>query len=260
MLNALSFSADPTQAGLLRTKINMAFSQARSKMDEGMLGADAMEFLVRALGKVLGMVSELQNLVVPVGTPFSTYMGRLRSLVQNAHSIGQVAPQDSTLQLAVRESVCDQFAFLAADVFKGRDQDALPYGSIDELMKVLEALAWNDSPALEATRLAVGSKGGSETGYKSAQGGVTVKSSATSASQPYKKVGFQAARNVFNIDDEMMNEDEDFSKVYQIMHNHGGFGSKRDPPFFVKFLCQVQLSRRERRCTSCIWPSMFELW
>lgn len=262
VLNALSFSADPTQAGLLRTKINMAFSQTRSKMEEGMLGADAMEFLVRTLGKVLGMVSvativyELQNLVVPVGTPFSAYMGRLRSLVQNAHSIGQVAPQDSTLQMAVRESVCDQFAFLAADVFKGRDQDVLPYTNIEELMKVLEALAWNDSPALEATRLTVGKTGGSVTGYKNVQGGITTKTNATSVSQPYKKGGYQAARkNVFNIEDEMMNEDEDFSKVYQIMHNHGGFGNKRDPPFYVKFNSRDEkdAARRAygRRCLNC---------
>ncbi|CAM9299331.1 unnamed protein product, partial [Pylaiella littoralis] len=55
-------------------------------------------------------------------------MSTLRSLVQNARSVGHIAPQDSTLQLAVRESVCDQYSLLSADVFKGRDERAVPYG------------------------------------------------------------------------------------------------------------------------------------
>ncbi|CAM9934576.1 unnamed protein product, partial [Pylaiella littoralis] len=118
----------------LKRKVNTAFSQTRAQMDKGVQGPQALDFLIRVLSKELStvspnaVVSELQNLVVAPGTPFKEYMSTLRSLVQNARSVGHIAPQDSTLQLAVRESVCDQYSLLSADVFKGRDERAVPYG------------------------------------------------------------------------------------------------------------------------------------
>ena len=47
----------------------------------------------------------LQKLVVPVGTPFSVYLSELRLLVGNVRSIGHVAPDDGTMQIAFEKGV-----------------------------------------------------------------------------------------------------------------------------------------------------------
>ena len=45
-----------------------------------------------------------------------------------------VPPDDSTMQVAVKASIDDQFATLAASIFAGRNRSALPFGSVEELL------------------------------------------------------------------------------------------------------------------------------
>ncbi|CAN0280218.1 unnamed protein product, partial [Pylaiella littoralis] len=99
VINAISSSrAGSTQEVLaLKRKVNTAFIQTRAQMDKGVQGPQALDFLIRVLSKELStvspnaVVSELQNLVVAPGTPFKEYMSTLRSLVQNARSVGHIA-------------------------------------------------------------------------------------------------------------------------------------------------------------------------
>ena len=58
-----------------------------------------------ALCTVASVVQAFQNLVVPVGTPFSVYLSELRLLVRNVRSIGHVAPDDGTMQIAFEKGV-----------------------------------------------------------------------------------------------------------------------------------------------------------
>ncbi|CAM9366621.1 unnamed protein product [Ectocarpus sp. 12 AP-2014] len=60
--------------------------------------------------------------------------------------------QDNVLQLAVRDSACDQYSNILVDVFEGRDLMTVPYNSIGELMDALEALAWNTTEATVVKR------------------------------------------------------------------------------------------------------------
>ena len=76
----------------------------------------------------------LQNLVVPAGTPFSTYLSELRLSLGNVRCVGSVAPEDGTLQIAIKTGVDDQFAGLGAQIFAGRNLRTLPFNSVDELM------------------------------------------------------------------------------------------------------------------------------
>ena len=69
----------------------------------------------------------LQNLVVPVGTPFSSYLSETNLLVGNVRCIGHVAPEDGTMQIVIKTGVDDQFAGLSAQIFAGRNMRALPF-------------------------------------------------------------------------------------------------------------------------------------
>ena len=47
------------------------------------------------------VMQALQNLVVPVGTPFSSYLSEMRLLVGNVRCIGHVAPKDGAMQKVI---------------------------------------------------------------------------------------------------------------------------------------------------------------
>ena len=95
----------------------------------------------------------LQNLVVPVGTPFSSYLSEIKLLVGNVRCIGDVAPEDMTMQIAIKTGVDDQFAKLSAQIFAGRNMRALPFESVDDLMESLEDIALNQTRATASVRL-----------------------------------------------------------------------------------------------------------
>ena len=95
-----------------------SFAQGRRLQDEGRRGPDVLQHIIRYLCRGLSratpaaVMQALQNLVVPVGTPFSVYLSELRLLVGNVRCIGHVAPEDGTMQIAIKTGV-DQFAGLS---------------------------------------------------------------------------------------------------------------------------------------------------
>ena len=73
------------------------------------------------------VMQALQNLVVPVGIPFSVYLSELRLLVGNVRCIGHVAPEDGTMQIAIKTGIDDQFAGLSAQIFAGREYACIAF-------------------------------------------------------------------------------------------------------------------------------------
>ena len=126
-----------------------AFARGSHLQAEGRRGPDVLQHIIRSLCRGLSratpaaVMQALQNMVVPVGTPFSVYLSELRLLVGNVHCIGHVAPEDGTMQIAIETGVDDQFAGLSPQIFTGRNMRALPFDSIDELMGSLGDLAMN---------------------------------------------------------------------------------------------------------------------
>ena len=55
----------------------------------------------------------------------------------NVKDVALVPPDDSTMQVAVKASIDDQFATLAASTFAGRNQSAILFGSVEELLDSL---------------------------------------------------------------------------------------------------------------------------
>ncbi|CAB1107075.1 unnamed protein product [Ectocarpus sp. CCAP 1310/34] len=242
VLNSVS-SRLPNAQGLdLKAKITSSFSQTRQQLDNGMAGREALNFLVRVLTRTLSMatpqhvVFALQNLEVDAGTPFSEYMNTLRALVQNAMSVGHESAQDNVLQLAVRDSVCDQYSNIAVDVFKGRDLMAVPYDSIRDLMDALEVLAWNTTEATAVKRnvISVQTKRAGQ-GGGNASAGTTSYASAASAGRMYGKQPSQGAR-VMNIHEEMEDEEKEFKKVHYVATQwEKGKGDESYIPFYTRF-------------------------
>ncbi|CAM9299479.1 unnamed protein product [Pylaiella littoralis] len=230
-------------------------------MDKGVQGPQALDFLIRVLSKELStvspnaVVSELQNLVVAPGTPFKEYMSTLRSLVQNARSVGHIAPQDSTLQLAVRESVCDQYSLLSADVFKGRDERAVPYGSIDELMEALELMSWNTAAATAVRRKTV--RNSSSNGVWNGSIGKKGSGQHFNSQSSGKSFGRGYSGRVMTVHDEMEDEKHEFKKVYNVALNRtdNTVGVQRDPPFYVRFTSLAEKDKRRHeykgKCLNC---------
>ncbi|CAN0539019.1 unnamed protein product, partial [Laminaria digitata] len=112
--------------------------------NEGQNGPQVLQYIIRTLCRSLSkttpaaVMQALQNLVVPAGTPFCEYVTELKLLLANARSVGHVAPEDGTLQIAIKTGVDDQFAVLGAQIFSGRNMTALPFSSVDSLMRSLE--------------------------------------------------------------------------------------------------------------------------
>ena len=98
----------------------------------------------------------LQTLVVPHGTPFSVYQGERGLLVSNFRCSGQVAPDDGTMQLAIKTSIDKQFASLSAHNFSGRNMPTVPFSDVDELLPALDDLSLNQTVASHSTRIRVG--------------------------------------------------------------------------------------------------------
>ena len=139
-----------------------AFAQGSRLQAEGGRGPDVLQHIIRSLCRGLrrathaAVMQALQNLVVPVGTPCSVYLSELRLLVGNVRCIGHVAPEDGTMQIAIKTGVDDQFAGLSAQIFAGRNMRALPFDNVDELMGSLEDLAMSQTRATASVRLAGG--------------------------------------------------------------------------------------------------------
>ncbi|CAN0524126.1 unnamed protein product, partial [Laminaria digitata] len=124
------------QVSILRSVVTQAFEQGRRMQIEGQNGPQVLQYIIRTLCRSLSkttpaaVMQALQNLVVPAGTPFCEYVTELKLLLANARSVGHVAPEDGTLQIAIKTGVDDQFAVLGAQIFSGRNMTALPFSSV----------------------------------------------------------------------------------------------------------------------------------
>ena len=104
-----------------------AFVQGSRLEDEGRRGPDVLQHIIRSLCRGLSratpaaVMQALENLVVPVGTPFSVYLSELRLLVGNVRCIGHVAPEDGTMQIAIKTGVDDQFCGIKCTDFCGAE-------------------------------------------------------------------------------------------------------------------------------------------
>ncbi|CAN0141045.1 unnamed protein product, partial [Scytosiphon promiscuus] len=223
-------------------------------MNEGMSGAEAMGYLVRSLSTALNLASPtavvfaLQNVVVEEGTSFSAYMDKIRSLVHHAQSVGHSSAKDCVLQLAVRESVCDQYSTLTAAVFQGKDHAEVPFDSIEELMKELEKLSWNVTGATTVRRTVVRVAQAANSGFSGMSG--------SGRSKQYALRSQASSNRVMSVQEELDDEELEFVRMYSIQDSGGTFGSRHDDPgFYVRYPSREEKDKVRlafgHRCLNC---------
>lgn len=183
-------------------------------------------------------MQSLQNLVVPVGTPFSGYLSELRMMVANVRCVGHVSPDDGTMQSAIKTGVEDQFASLSALIFAGRNMRNLPFENVDKLMGALEDLALNQTGATASNRLT---------------GGMMTRSKTYN--QAFRSQQYGGVMSVAEVDP-LEDEAEEFGRVYEVMREQGGFGrNKMDPPFYVSYKSREEKDAARRAygnlCLNC---------
>ena len=98
-------------------------------------------------------LQQLQTFEVPEKASFADFLSDLRIAEINVKDVELVTLDDSTMQVAVKASIHDQFATLADTIFAGRNPSAIPLGSAEELFDFLEDLTMSRTPATAATRL-----------------------------------------------------------------------------------------------------------
>ena len=174
--------------------------------------------------------------------PSRVYQGELRLLVSNVRCSGQVAPDDETMQLAVKTSLNDQFASLSAQIGSGRNMRTVPFSDVDKLLAALDDLSQNQTVASRSTRI----RGGD--------------SQMATRSRTYPKTyGSQTLGGVMAVDQseaDFEDEEAEFRKVYTIMRKQGVFGKTNDePPFYIHYADRESKNAARRafgpRCFNC---------
>ncbi|CAM9747005.1 unnamed protein product, partial [Ectocarpus sp. 13 AM-2016] len=233
-------------------------------MEEGSTGKKALAFLTSALGRVVStsspekLVYDLQTFALSTGTPYSEYLTTLQGLVHNVRNLGIVTPQDNTIQLAVRESVSDQYSVLTASVFKGKELGVVPCDNIDTLMHELrnfEAVKGGATTPMRRMAQVQSSSGGRQ-GQRGGGGGRTGSGKTNtfrSASRNRSDGGYGG--RVMAVED-MDYEDEcaEFKRVYDIHAAPRTNSQANDCPFFAWFTSVEEKDRHRRafglRCGS----------
>ena len=88
-----------------------AIAQRSRVQAEGRRGPDVLRQIMLCLCRGLSrytpvaLMQATQSLVVPVGTPFNVYLSELRLLVASFRCIGHVAPDDGSMQIAIKTGV-----------------------------------------------------------------------------------------------------------------------------------------------------------
>ena len=150
-------NTDP-QATKEKGMIDDSFAHGGRMLDAKQPDPVVLEHVIRALCRDLSnvtparIIQALQNLTVEVGTPFYDFWGQMRLLVSHVNCVGQVAPDEGAIQVAVKTCIDDQYASLGAQILANRNLRALPLDSVDELMRVLEDLSLNDTRASVSSR------------------------------------------------------------------------------------------------------------
>ena len=102
-----------------------AFARAEAGERNGQPGRQVLEGVMRALCLKLSpstlhqALQQLQTFEVPKKTSFADFLSELRIAVMNIEDVDLVPPDDSTMQVAVKASLDDQFATLTAFIFAG---------------------------------------------------------------------------------------------------------------------------------------------
>ena len=68
--------------------------------------------------------------------------------MSNVRCSGQVAPDDGTMQLAIKTNLDGQFAPLSAQIFSGRNMRTVSFSDVDELLAALDDLPQNQTVGL----------------------------------------------------------------------------------------------------------------
>ena len=165
VLNSVSHHY-PAQGTRTKQMVRDAFARAEADEMSGQPGRQVLEGILRAL--CLGLspstphqaLQQLQTFQVPDKTSFADFLSELHIAVMNVKDVALVPPDDSTMQVAVKASIDDQFATLAASIFAGRNRSAVPFGSVEELLDSLGDLTMNRTPATAAIRLGSRKAGG----------------------------------------------------------------------------------------------------
>jgi hypothetical protein len=209
--------------------IRDAFARAETDERSGQPGRQVLEGILRAL--CLGLspstphqaLQQLQTFEVPEKTSFADFLSELRIAVMNVKDVALVPPDDSTMQVAVKASIDDQFATLAASIFAGRNRSAVPFGSVDELLDSLGDLTMNRTPATAVTRL----------GPRRSAGGAA---SGSARSGNVFPVGGKEKK--LKLDDawHWQHDEKEYDHIMAILDKEGGFGQNHsDPGFYVRF-------------------------
>ena len=157
-LNSVSHY-NPAQVTRMKQTVDDAFARAEAEERRGQAGKRVLEGILRALclglspSKPRQALQRLQTFEVPEKTSFADFLSELRIPVMNAKHVGLVPPGLSTMQVAAKASIDDQFTTLAASIFAGRNRSAIPFISVKELSFYLGDLTMNRTPATAATRL-----------------------------------------------------------------------------------------------------------
>ena len=188
-------------------------------------------------------LQQLQTFEVPEKTSFADFLSELRKAVMNVKDIALVPPDDSNMQVAVKASIDDQFATLAASIFAGRNRLAVPFGSVEELLDSLENSTMNRTPATAATRLGP-RKAGSGAASRSARNGNVI-----------LVVGKEKKSR---LDDawHWKHDEMEYEHTMTVLDREGGFGPNHsDPTFYVRFstLEERRAARNKfaKKCPNC---------
>ena len=145
------------------------------------------------------------------------------------------------MQVAVKASIDDQFATLAASTFAGRNRSAVPFGNVEELLDSLGDLTMNRTPPTAATRLGPRKAGGG------AASGSARGENAFSAGGKEKKSKLDDAW--YWKHDEM-----EYEHITAVLDREGGFGQNHcDPVFYVRFpTLEERRAAREKFAKKCL--------
>ena len=239
VLNSVSHH-HPAQVTKTKQMVRDAFARAEADERSGQPGRQVLEGILRAL--CLGLspstphqaLQQLRTFQVPEKTSFADFLPELRIAVMNVKDVALVPPDDSTMQVAVKASIDDQFATLAASIFAGRNRSAVPFGSVKELLDSLGDLTMNRTPATAATRL----------GPRKAGGGGAASGSARSGN--VFPVGGKEKKSKLDDAWYWKHDEMEYEHIMAVLDKDGGFGQNlSDPAFYVRF---PKLEERRAAC------------
>ena len=237
----------PAQATRTKQMVRDAFARAKADERSGQPGRQLLEGILRRL--CLGLspstphqaLQQLQTFQVPEKTSFADFLSELRIAVMNVKDVALVPPDDSTMQVAVKASIDDQFTTLAASIFAGRNRSAVHFGSVDELLDSPGDLTMNRTPATAVTRL----------GPRKAGGGAASGSARSGNMFP---VGGKEKKSKLDDAWYWKHDEMEYEHIMAVLDKEGGFGQNHsDPAFDVRFpTLEERRAAREKFAKQCL--------